>query len=165
MSKVDWITWKTDPKEIINPKKIEEEINEYYHNYESYMNSMVYDQLYTEIKRGGLSKEAFHVSGISPANEMAIEIINAIDEIKETMKRLMDSVREVTANQKEIEKRQLIDAIEEKIEKEKKLLEAVDSNKDMSNPTETEKNKEDRKYIINDRIKKLYERLDIAKSL
>ena len=39
MSKADWITWKTDPKEIINPEKLIEEIEEYYQNYESTMNS------------------------------------------------------------------------------------------------------------------------------
>lgn len=161
MSKVDWITWKTDPKEIINPQKIEDEINDYYHNYESYMNSMIYDQILIEIKRGGLSKEAFNVSGISPANEMANEIINAIDEIKQTMKSLQDSVKEVTANQKEIEKRQLIDAIEEKIAKEQKTL----SNLEKNDSEENEAISEELKYIINDRIKKLNERLALAKSL
>lgn len=163
MSKVDWITWKTNPDEIINPTKIEDEINEYYHNYESYMNSMIYDQINTEIQRGGLSKEAFNVSGISPSNEMANEIINAIEEIKQTMKELQVSVRDVTTKQKEIEKRQLIDAIEDKIAKEQSLLSNLESKKD--DQSQTTKASEDMTYIINDRIKKLNDRLAIAKTL
>lgn len=158
MSKVDWITWKTDPKEIINPDTIEDDIKEFYHNYESYMNSMIYDQIQVDLKKGGLSKEAFNVSGISPANEMANEIINAIDEIKNTMKNLQETIKDVTSEQKAIEKDQLINAIEEKIEKEKALLESVSSKKN-------EKDSDDIIYIINDRIKKLNERLDVAKAL
>ena len=88
MSKVDWITWKTDPKEVINPDKIEEKINEQYQNYESYMNSMIYEQLQNEINGGGLSKDAFQITGISPANELATEIIKSIDEIKNTMEEM-----------------------------------------------------------------------------
>lgn len=158
MSKVDWITWKTDPKEIINPNTIEDEVKDYYHSYESYMNSMIYDQIQVDLQKGGLSKEAFNVSGISPANEMAIEIINAIDEVKHTMKNLQEAIREVTLEQKSIEKKQLISAIEDKISKEKALLESVKS-KESTNDSD------DIIYIINDRIKKLNERLDIAKTL
>ena len=36
MSKVDWITWKTDPKEIINPHTIEEDVNDFFHSYTIY---------------------------------------------------------------------------------------------------------------------------------
>ena len=28
MAKVDWITWKTNSNEIINPSKVEENVNE-----------------------------------------------------------------------------------------------------------------------------------------
>ena len=156
MSKVDWITWKTDPNEIINPDKIDEEISDYFHNYDSYMNTMIYEQLRSEMNRGGLTKDAFNVSGISPAHEMTVEIINAIDEIKQTMKNLQDNVREVTTNQKEVEKKQLIKEIEEKIESRKGIQEQM---------TKMGDNPEDIIYIINDRIKKLTERLEIAKSL
>ena len=85
MSKVDWITWKTDPKEIINPEQVDKEILEYYQNYNSYMNPMIYEQLKNEVSKGGLNKDAFNVSGISPANEMAVDILNTIDDIKTTM--------------------------------------------------------------------------------
>lgn len=156
MSKVDWITWKTDPKEVINPDKIEEKINEQYQNYESYMNSMIYEQLQNEINGGGLSKDAFQITGISPANELAIEIIKSIDEIKNTMDRLKNNVRDVSTKQKELEKDQLIDAIEEKIEKEKDFLKNMNS-KDNSD--------EDVKALTNDKIEKLQERLAAAKAL
>lgn len=156
MSKVDWITWKTDPKEVINPDKIEEKINEQYQNYESYMNSMIYEQLQNEINGGGLSKDAFQITGISPANELATEIIKSIDEIKNTMDRLKNNVRDVSTKQKELEKDQLIDAIEEKIEKEKEFLKNMNS-KDNSD--------EDVKALTNDKIEKLQERLAAAKAL
>ena len=156
MSKVDWITWKTDPKEVINPDKIEEKINEQYQNYESYMNSMIYEQLQNEINGGGLSKDAFQITGISPANELATEIIKSIDEIKNTMDRLKNNVRDVSTKQKELEKDQLIDSIEEKIEKEKEFLKNMNS-KDNSD--------EDVKALTNDKIEKLQERLAAAKAL
>ena len=166
MSKVDWITWKTDPKEIIDPDKLDEEIGEYYHNYDSYVSSMVYDQLKAEMNRGGLTKDAFNISGISPANEMAVGIINLIDEIKQTMTNLRDNVKEVATSQKEIEKQQLIEAIEDKIEKEKIILKNIETRKGLKEQmTKLGDNPDDIVYIINDRIKKLTERLDIAKSL
>lgn len=153
MSKVDWITWKTDPNEVINPEKIEEKINENYQNYDSYMNKMVYEQIQNEISNGGLSKDAFQITGISPANELANEIIKTIDEIKTTMNKLKNNINDVSTKQKEIEKQQLIDAIEEKIEKEKEFLSKMDE-KD-----------EDIKTAVNDRIEKLQARLESAKAL
>ncbi len=166
MSKVDWITWKTDPKEIINPDKIEEEIDEYFGNYDSYMNSMVYEQLKTEMSNGGLAKDAFNVSGISPSNEMAEEIVNLIDEIKDTMQKVKNNVREITTKQKEIEKRQLIDAIEEKIKKEKIYLDSIENRKGLKDTiSKIGSNPDDILSIINDRIRKLTERLEAAKSL
>jgi len=153
MSKVDWITWKTDTNEIINPEKIEEKINENYQNYDSYMNSMIYEQLQNEINGGGLSKDAFQITGISPANELANNIIKSIDEIKTTMDKLRSNVKDVTTKQKELEKDQLIDAIAEKIEKEKEYLNKIDSTD------------EDLKSATKYKIEKLEDRLEKAKAL
>ena len=158
MSKVDWITWKTDPKEIINPDKIKEELEEDYQQYDSYINTMVYEQLMNEIEKGGLTKDAFNISGISPAHEIATEIVNTIDEIRQTMKVLKNDVEDATANQKEIEKQQLIDSIQDKMNKEQELLKQKEfepDNKDLN----------DSIYIIQYRIKKLQERLEVAQSL
>ena len=166
MAKVDWITWKTDPKEIINPEKIEEKINDCYKNYDSYMKAMIYEQLYNEMTKGGLTKDAFNVSGIHPANEMAVDIVNTIDEIKYIMKSLLANVKEEASKQKEIEKDQLIQAIEEKIEKEKFILKNVESRKGLQEKIEElGNNPEDIKNVIHDRINKLTERLEMAKQL
>ena len=166
MSKVDWITWKTDPKEIINPDKIEEEINEYYQTYDSYMNTMVYEQIKNEMNQGGLSPDAFNVSGISPANEMATEIVRLVDEIDDTMTKLKANIRDVATKQKEIEKKQLIKAIEEKIKSEEVILKNLETRKGMKEHiAKMGNNPDDIIYIINDRLKKLNERLEIARDL
>ena len=72
------------------------------------------------------------------------------------MDRLKNNVRDVSTKQKELEKDQLIDAIEEKIEKEKEFLKNMNS-KDNSD--------EDVKALTNDKIEKLQERLAAAKAL
>ena len=166
MSKVDWITWKTDPKESINPDKIEEDINDCFSQYDSYMNTMVYEQLRTEMTKGGLAKDAFNVSGISPANEMSSDILNAIEEIKQTMNTLKEDVRKLASEQKEIEKDQLVEAIEDKLEKEKVLLTNIENRKGIQEQIrKLGENPSDIVAIINDRIRKLTERLEIAKEL
>lgn len=166
MAKVDWITWKTDPKEIINPEKIREEMEEYYDNYESFMSPLIYDQLNNEVKRGGLTKEAFNVSGISPANEMAEDILRKIEEVKHTMDNLKEIVTDIAKEQKKTEKQQLIDAIEEKIKKEKLFLKNIEERENVKdNITKMGSNPEDIISIINDRIHKLTERLNQAQSL
>ena len=166
MSKVDWITWKTDPKEIINPDKLEEEIDEYYQSYDSYMNSMIYDQIKNEMSKGGLSRDAINISGISPAYEISASIITTIEEIQNTMKNLKSTVKDIASQQKEIEKQQLIEAIEEKLEKEKLFLKNIESRSGMKDQIKNiGDDPEDIITIIQDRIKKLQDRLDIARSL
>ena len=166
MAKVDWITWKTDPNEVINPEKIEEEMSEYFQNYDSYITPMVYEQLKNEVNRGGLTKDAFNVSGISPANEMAVEILNTLDEIKQTMKSLQENIKDITTEQKKTEKAQLIAAIEDKIKKERVFLKNIEARKEVkSNIEKIGSNPDDIIYIINDRIRKLTERLQQAQSL
>ena len=166
MSKVDWITWKTDPKEIINPEEVDKEILEYYQNYNSVMNPMIYEQLKNEISKGGLNKDAFNVSGISPANEMAVDIINTIDDIATTMDNLRESILDITSTQKEIEKKQLIAAIKDKIKKEEVFLKNIEERAEIKNNIRAMgENPDDIIYIIKDRLKKLNERLDMAESL
>ena len=60
MSKVDWITWKTNPKEIINPNIIDDNIQDSFNNYNEYMNPLIYDQIKHEIDKGILGKESLH---------------------------------------------------------------------------------------------------------
>jgi hypothetical protein len=143
MSKVDWITWKTDSSEIINPAKLTDKINDLYTDFNSYMNPVIYENIKYETINGGLDKSSINIMGSTPANEMAINILNNIDEMKSTLENIKLHVENLASEQKEIEKNQLINAIEEKIEEEK------------SSSKET----------TNKRIKSLEARLELAKTL
>lgn len=167
MSKVDWINWKTNPKEIINPEKIDDFIQECFQNYNTYATPVIYEQLKYETTKGGLTKEAFQISNLAPANEMALDIMKQLDEIKDVIYDLQKSVRKATEEQKKIEKEQLIEALEEKIKKEKMLLDNINNN----NPEVKQyflnigESLDDASYIIRERIIILEERLDSVKSL
>lgn len=116
LSKVDWITWKTDSNEIINPENILENINNSFSDYNTYMNSVIYESIKYESLNGGLDESSINIVGQSPANEKAINILNNIDEIKYTFEELKLQVENMLAEQKNIEKDQLITAIKDKIE-------------------------------------------------
>lgn len=166
MSKVDWITWKTNPEEIIDPKKVLSQIQDSYQKYNSYMNPLVYEQVKYEINKGGLGKDSLEIMGIAPANEMAISIINKIDEIKKIFDNLQEEIIDSVTEQKSIEKNQLIEAIEEKKSKEEELLKSViNDEKVRAHITSIGGTIEDVIYLLNYRINKLNERLEIAKSL
>ena len=143
MSKVDWITWKTDSKEIINPDKLTDKINDIYTDFNSYMNPVIYENIKYETINGGLDKSSINIMGATPANEMAINILNNIDEIKSTLENIKLQVENSSSEHKKIEKNQLITAIEDKIAEEKELS----------------------KETTNRRIKSLEARLELAKTL
>lgn len=166
MSKVDWINWKTDPKEIISPDKIDEKITELFKNYNTYMNPVVYEQIKYEANKGGLTKEALNIMGESPSNKMAIEILERIDEIKQIMIVLKQEIIDLAEEQKQTEKSQLISEIKKKIRKEEKLKKNIQTSEELKNHIVSMGEKPDEIiYIINDRIEKLKERLDLAESL
>lgn len=168
MSKVDWITWKTNTDEIIDPLKVKEKIQDYFNNYNTYMNSVVYEGINYEISRGGLDTESLNIAGSSPANEIAKEILNKIDEVKSNSLNLIDNIYESLKLQREIEKKQLITAIEEKISEEEKILDKTIETKDKiinSNLHELTKELDDSIDYTYVRIKRLKERLEAAKSL
>ncbi len=156
MSKVEWITWKTDPKEIINPTEIEETIQSNFQEYTHYMNPVIYEPLKQEIKTGGLSKDAFNVGGYSPSNDIAIDIINKIEEIKISYTLLLKKIREEAINQKEIEKRQLISAITEQIKRDQDNIRILSNNRQKN---------ENEILILKNRIKRLEEKKQITYSL
>ena len=143
MSKVDWITWKTNPEEIIKPNSLEDKITDEYNNYSSYMYPNIYENIRNEVLNGGLDKQSLNILGESPANEMAINILNNIDEIKSIIENLKTQINEKLDEQKGIEKTQLINDLEDKILEEK----AVSTSENFS--------------IIN----KLEERLEQVKTL
>ena len=162
MSKVDWINWKTEPKEVINPQLIEEKMNEEFNNYNSYMNPVIYEQLKYEMNKGGLGKNSLITNNSSPANEMSLEIINTIDNIKKIYNNLLVEVKRNAEEQKQIEKHQLIKAINERIDEEKELLKTIENN-NASNIFNI--SKEEYIFITNERINKLQERLIEANKL
>lgn len=121
MSKVDWITWKTNPEEIIKPNSLEDKITDEYNNYSSYMYPNIYENIRNEVLNGGLDKQSLNILGESPANEMAINILNNIDEIKSIIENLKTQINEELDEQKGIEKKQLINDLEDKILEEKSV--------------------------------------------
>jgi len=166
MAKVDWITWKTSPEEIINPDIIENNIHDVFQNYNTYMNPVVYEQIKHEINTGILGKDKMIFMSDTPVNEMALEILSKIDEIKSTVDNLVTNVKKSTTEQKQIEKKQLINEIEMKIKNEEETLNSVMINDNMkSKIIDMGGNPNDVVYIIEDRINKLKERLEAARTL
>ena len=168
MAKVDWITWKTDTREIINPDDIMQKINEVFQNYNVYMNSIVYEGIHREMISGGLDQSSLNVSGVSPANESAISIIRNIEDIKKTIEELKNKIYKSTLEQKKIEKEQLIKAIEDKIDEEKNILKNTNILKDKiirSNNVVSVKDVDDIIDSSNEKIKRLEERLAKAQEI
>jgi hypothetical protein len=168
VAKVDWITWKTDTKDIINPETIKEKILEDYMNYNTYMTSVVYEGLNYELTRGGLNQSTFSINGLSPANEVGKEIINKIDEIKVKVNNIIDEAYTKAKEQKAIEKKQLIKAIDEKLNEEEKILNnTINAREKFNNSNLSALCKELDESIeyTTLRIKRLKERLDLANSL
>lgn len=166
MSKVDWITWKTDPSEIIDPKDIENKIDNSFYDYNTYIHPIVYEQIKYELNDGGLTKNSFNIMGKSPARKLAKEIIEDIDIIEKTINNMRSVLSDQALEQRKIEKNQLITSIEKKIESEKIILRSVNTNIDIKNHiVNIGGNPEDVIDIVNNRIKQLNERLEIAKRL
>ena len=168
MAKVDWISWKTETDEIINPEKIFEKMSTTYSEFKNNIDKEVKNKLLDEIANGGLNENALFLNGSAPAYESTMKIINSIEEMQAEMSRLINSVRDDTLNQKEIEKKQLIEAIENKIQEEEKILENTTSLKNRLNNNHSGITIDEVSEIENniiDRINKLKERLENAKSL
>ena len=123
MIRLDWITWKTEESELINPEEIVEKLKVRFQDYNSYMNPVVNESIKHEVENGGLNKNAFIINDRSPANEVANKIMSDIQEVKDMTNALIESVRLEAQEQRKREINQLILKIEEKIEKDKKLIE------------------------------------------
>jgi len=166
MAKVDWITWKTDPSEIINPDIVNEKFDELFQNYTNHMKPNIYDGLKKEITSGGLSPDSFSVGDLSPANQLSVDILNRIGEIEETVLYLKSTINNVVQEQKEVEKNQLLMAINEKIKSEEELKKHIIQNEYIrSNISDRGSNPQDIVYIIDDRLNKLYRKLEIVSNL
>ena len=123
MKKLEWITWKTEESELINPEELVEKLKERFQDYNAYMNPVVNESLKYEVAQGGLNKEAFVMNGRSPATEVANKIMSDIVEVKEMTEALIESIRLDALEQRKREVHQLVLKIEEKIEKDKRLIE------------------------------------------
>ena len=166
MSKVDWITWKTNPSEIINPQEIVDKIDKLYENYNTYMNPIVYENLKMEILNGGLSQDSFSINGRSPSNEIAIDILKRIENIKKMSEYLRNSIMNFSLEQKNIEKQQLLKAIHEKIQNEKAIIQRIQSNQYIQDDISyVNTNNQDMIEITTDRIQKLEQKMEYVQSL
>ena len=167
MAKVDWITWKTNKDEIINPNNLIDKIDEKILD-NILINNKIKDILTSEVYRGGLDSASLQIMGTSPANEKANKIINNINDIEIIVNRLKNNIYKSTQNQKKIEKDELIESIEAKLLEEEKILNnkiQIREKLDSINTLISQKELDSIIESSNDRIKKLKERLDIAKSL
>ena len=122
MSKVDWINWKTEPKELIDINKINENIEELYTSYNNDINSTVFEAINHEISSGGLDKSSLNIGGLSLANQYAENIIEKLTNIQNNMNKLYDNVINNCKEQRKTEKEQLIESIEERLKEEEKIL-------------------------------------------
>lgn len=168
MAKVDWITWKTNQNELIDPEKIIENIEELFTEYNHYINSIVYEGINGEITHGGLTTGVFNIMGVSPANEEARNILNNIEEIGELVSGLKNKIKQNVGEQKSIEKQQLIDEIQNKIlEEESKMNNALNLRDKLQGATDVVSISEvnDVIEVAADRIKVLKEKLDMVQAL
>jgi len=167
MAKVDWITWKTNKDEIINPNYILERLDDAA-NENSFFINKIKDIITSEIYRGGLDSSSLNIMGTSPANEKATNIVNNISDIENYLEKIKDNVYKSTLEQKKIEKEELIEAIQAKLLEEEKILNnklAIRAKLDSINTLLSQRELDGIIESSNDRINKLKERLDMAKSL
>lgn len=168
MSKVDWITWKTDINEIINPQIVEEKIKRHLNELNYTTTSIVYEEMNHQIENGGLDRQSLIINGNSIANKKALDILENIEEINNSIQELIKSMIDSCEEQKHIEKKQLIQAIEKKIEEEEKIKNNTNAlNQKLQSDHLFIKKEEVEKIIENsdERIKQLKERLEKANQL
>lgn len=167
MSKVDWITWKTDTKELIDLETINKNVNNKISEINSITNN-VYENIKSEIDKGGLTDESLSIDGTAPHNTAASKIIKKIENIKAISEQLKEQINSQILEQKESEKEQLIKAIEEKVVEQEKILENSISLKNKitaSNTTVGIKEVEDIINSTNNRLSMLRGRLEQVKEI
>ena len=165
MAKVDWITWKTNTDEIIDPNKIEQAISSKFNDYNRFMNTIIYEQIKSDSKNGGLDKESIVINDSSTAHEQVNKILNRIENVKTKYNMLINSIKNNANEQKEIEKNQLIEILENKIKEEKVNLEMINNNLVIHDELLCKMSKEECITEIKRRITELEERLNKVKEL
>lgn len=168
MAKVDWITWKTEAKDIIDPDKIFEEVSNKVKEYNTYAKTIIYDGLQHEIKEGGLTSDSLVLNDTSLAHEKALTIIDNLEEMQALIQILKTKVKNSTNEQKEIEKQQLIEALQIKIEEEEKVKNNTTSLNDKLQSDNSTINKDTVENILensNQKINQLKEKLELIKAM
>ena len=166
MSKVDWITWKTNRNEIINPGNIYDDINIEIEECNNIINK-IEEVLYTEMNNGGLDSSTLSIMGTSPAKEKAMKILSNISELRLMEEKLKNNIYNSAIEQKKEEKEQLIRSIEKKLLEEENILNNKLSIKEKMINSNYTSNREIENIIdiSNERIRSLKEKLDLAKEL
>ncbi len=168
MARVDWINWKTNPGDIINPEQIKKELENRFQEYEKSMQLGIYDTIKEEMASGGLNKTSLNIFGSSPAHDKANEILKKIDDIKQKMESVKKQIYQEAIKQREIEKQQLISCLEEKIVSEEKVLDMMMKLSEKAENNQTLLDYDEIENIMKDTVEKitnLNERLKIAKEI
>ena len=167
MASVDWITWKIGAKELINSEQIEEVLTKKANVFNNSINN-VYNSIKIETEKGGLNKESLSINGESPSNIAANKILKRIENIKVLMDKFNNKISTQVAEQKKIEKEQLITAIEEKIDEQERILQNTMSLRNRISTNNQVVDINDVNAIINvtnEKIAMLKERLEKAKAI
>lgn len=167
MSKVDWITWKTETNEIIDTEKVGNTLNKSVTDVNNIIDT-VYNNVKNEVDKGGLDTESLNLNGESPSNVVANKVLKNIEDIRTTINKLNSKVNNQVLEQKKIEKEQLISSIEEKIKEQENILSNTESLRDRLTPDNNMVNANEVNNIINntkEKIDMLYERLEKAKAI
>lgn len=167
MSKVDWITWKTETNEIIDTEKVGNTLNKSVTDINNIIDT-VYNNVKNEVDKGGLDTESLNLNGESPSNVVANKVLKNIEDIRTTINKLNSKVNNQVLEQKKIEKEQLISSIEEKIKEQENILTNTESLRDRLTPDNNMVNANEVNNIINntkEKIDMLYERLEKAKAI
>lgn len=167
MARVDWITWKTETKEIINNETILDSLNKSINELNSILDN-VYNNIKLEIDKGGLNNEALSLNGESPSMILSNKVLNNIEDIKAIEERLLDRINKQLLEQKKIEKEQLIDSISKKINEQDKILENTEALKNRITAENNVININEVNNTINvtkEKLNMLHERLEKAKAI
>lgn len=165
---LDWITWKTNVEELINPQDIIEEIEEEYINYNVHMNPLIYEEIKYEVLNGGLDNKSFILSDATPIHSLSIETLNKIDSIRDKFEDLKNRIALKLNNIRSLEKEKLLLEINNKLKKEQSLVNnsntAIEKYKSM-NQLEMVESLNNIINISNKKIKELTEKKEIVEKL
>ncbi len=167
MAKVDWITWKTNTDEIINIEKVNNLLDKDIADLNNIIDN-VYDNIKSEVDKGGLNSDSLSLNGESPSNVMANNILNNITEIRTIINNLSNKMSNQVLEQKKIEKEQLVTTIEEKIKEQERILENTKLLRNRISAGSDVVNMNDVNNVISstkEKLEMLYDRLEKAKAI